>query len=456
MLKDRTYYATLLRLAVPIVAQNSITSLLNVIDVGMLGQLGETTVAAVGLANQVFFLLILMLFGTNSGVGVFTSQYWGKGDLTNVRKVQGIGLMIGLTGSLLFTLLALLVPSTVLSFYSQDKAVISLGSTYLRTIGWSYTITAVTFAFASVLRATGYVRVPMIVSICALSIKTLLNYGLILGHFGLPELGAQGAAISTVIARLIECSALLTIVYWRKLPPAAKIGELLGFNTEFFRRVLRTSLPVLANEMLWSLGITIYNMVYGRIGTDAIAAVSIVSTIENLGFVVFIGITEATGIMVGNRIGANEEGKAYSYARQTLIIVTGGGILMGLVLLSASEFILSFYNLTPGAVVTARNILRVVSLMMWLRASNMALIVGVLRAGGDTRFSMFLDAGSVWVVGVPLAVVAGLVLRMPVHIVYMLIMIEEAVKYGVALWRFKTKRWIHNLVRTEQPEPIQA
>src|SRR5690606_18643060 len=139
-----------------------------------------------------------------------------------------------------------------------------------------------------------------------LSIKTVLNYGLILGNFGLPELGAQGAAISTVIARVIECAALLTIVYWRKLPAAAKVRELTGFSMDFLKRILRISMPVLVNEMLWSLGITTYNMVYGRIGTDAIAAVNIVATIENLAFVVFIGITEATGIMVGNRIGANE------------------------------------------------------------------------------------------------------------------------------------------------------
>lgn len=453
MIKDRTYYKTLLRLAVPIVAQNSISSLLNVIDVGMLGQLGETTVASVGLANQVFFLLILMLFGTNSGVGVFTSQLWGKGDLANLRRVQGIGLMIGMSGSLIFTMMALVIPETVLSFYSTDPEVIRLGSTYLRTIGWSYTITAVTFAYASVLRTTGYVRVPMVVSICALSIKTVLNYGLILGNFGLPELGAQGAAISTVIARVIECTALLTIVYWRKLPAAAKVRELLGFSMDFLKRILRISMPVLVNEMLWSLGITTYNMVYGRIGTDAIAAVNIVATIENLAFVVFIGITEATGIMVGNRIGANEEGEAFQYARRTLFIVTFGALGMGLALLASSDFILSFYELSPSAVLIAHNIFRVIGLLFWIRASNMALIVGVLRAGGDTRFSMFLDAGSVWVVGVPLAVIAGLVLRLPVHIVYLLIMSEEAVKYGVALWRFRSRRWIHNLVRTEQPEP---
>lgn len=447
MLRDRAYYSTLLTIAVPIIAQNFISSSLNLIDVAMLGQLGETTVAAVGLANQVFFLLMLTLFGTYSGVGVFTSQFWGKGDLTSIRKVLGIGLMIGLCGSFVFTILALVFPENVLSFYSEDPAVIALGASYLRTIGWSYMITAVTFAFSSVLRTTGYVRVPMVVSICALSLKTLLNYGLILGHFGLPAMGAQGAAISTVIARLVEFSALLLVVYGRKLPPAASFHELLGFSRSFLFRVLRTSLPVLVNETLWSLGITTYNMVYGRIGTDAIAAVNISATIENLAFVIFMGISDATGIMIGNRIGANEEDKAFGYARQSLIISTIGGILIGLVILAGSDFILSFYKLSEQSLANAHNILRVIGLMMWVRVSNMILIVGVLRAGGDTRFSMFLDAGTVWLVGVPLAIITGLVLQLPVYVVYLIIMIEEAVKYLVALFRFFSKRWIHNLVR---------
>jgi len=278
-------------------------------------------------------------------------------------------------------------------------------------------------------------------------LKTLLNYGLILGHFGLPEMGAQGAAISTVVARLVEFSALILVVYWRKLPPAAKISELLSFNKAFLGRVLKTSLPVLVNETMWSLGITTYNMVYGRIGTDAIAAVNIAATIENLAFVIFIGIADATGIMIGNRIGANEEHKAFGYARQTLIISTIGAILIGLVILAGSDFILSFYKLSEQSLTNAHNILRVIGLMMWIRVSNLTLIVGVLRAGGDTRFSMFLDAGTVWLVGVPLAVISGLVLHLPVYIVYMIIMIEEAVKYMVALYRFFSRRWIHNLVK---------
>jgi putative MATE family efflux protein len=449
MLRDRNYYSTLLRISLPIVTQNFISSSLNVIDVGMIGQLGETAVASVGLANQIFFLLILMLFGTYSGVGVFTAQLWGKGDRQGVRKVLGIGLSIGLIGSAIFTLLALLAPQMVLGFYSQDPAVISTGASYLRIVGWCYMITAVTFAYSSVLRGTGFVRVPMAVSITALSLKTLLNFGLIFGNFGLPALGVQGAAISTVVARLLECILMLSISYIKKLPPAAKIKELWGFDRAFLAKVLKTSLPVLINEMLWSFGITTYNMVYGRIGTDAIAAVNISASIENLAFVIFMGISEATGIMIGHRIGAGEEHHAFGYARQTLIITNLGAMLLGGVILLSTDLILSAYKLSPESLANAHNILRVIGCLLWIRVGNMTVIVGVLRAGGDTRFSMILDAGTVWLVGVPLAVLGGLVLHLPVYAVYLMVMSEEAVKYMVGLWRFQSRRWINNLVQVE-------
>jgi putative MATE family efflux protein len=445
---DREYYSNLLRIAVPITTQNFLSSFLNVIDVTMLGQLGETSVAAVGLANQIFFLLMLMLFGTNSGVGIFTAQLWGKKDLTNVRKVLGIGLIIGLSGSFLFTLLALIFPDLALRFYSNDPQVIATGSSYLRIVGWVYMVTAVTFAYSSVLRSTGFVRVPMLVSVTALSLKTALNYCLIFGNFGFPQLGVQGAAIATVIARLLELAAILTITYWRKLPPAARIAELLGFDRAFLTRVLKTSLPVLFNETLWSLGITTYNMVYGRIGTEAIAAMNISASIENLAFVIFIGLSEATGIMIGNRIGAGDEGKAFLYARRTLVITTIGAILIGLIIITNIDFILSFYKLSAVSRSNAHNILLVMGSAFWIRISNLVIIVGVLRAGGDTRFSMYLDAGTVWLVGVPIALIFGLVLHFPVYLVYLFIISEELVKYLIALGRFFSRRWVNNLVQT--------
>ena len=445
---DKEYIANMLRIALPIIAQNSMSSLLNMLDVTMIGQLGESAIAAVGQAGQVFFIMLLILFGINSGVGVFVAQFWGKRDVPNIRKVQGIGLSMGLAASLAFWLVAMLVPTQFLSIFSKDPSVIESGTGYLQIIAWSYLPTAVTFSYSAALRGVGLVRIPMMVSITAISIKTLLNYMLILGNFGAPEMGINGAAIATLVSRGLEVVALLAIIYLRRLPTAASPKELLGFNRPFLAQVLKTSMPVIINETLWVLGTVMYNIVYGRISTEAYAAVQIAATIENLVFVIFIGISEATGILIGNRIGANEEQKAFGYARSSVLIVTIGAVLMGFVIYGLSTFVLNFYQISEIAHRYAQDILRVMAFVLWIKVTNMLLIVGVLRAGGDTRFGLFLDAGSVWLVGVPLAWIGAFVLNLPVSGVYLLVVCEEFIKMLVGLWRFFSRRWIRNLAKS--------
>ena len=349
MFRDKEYTTGLLRIALPIIAQNFLGSLLNMLDVTMIGQLGDSAIAAVGQAGQIFFIMMLILFGINSGVGVFVAQFWGKGDVVSIRKVQGIGLSMGLAASTLFWVVAMFLPNQFLGIFSKDPAVIANGSSYLRIMAWSYLPAAVTFSYSAALRGVVLVRVPMVVSIGAISLKTFLNYTLILGNFGAPAMGIQGAAIATLVSRGLEVVALLAIVYLRRLPTAARLGELFGFNRAFLMSVLNTSMPVVVNETLWVLGTVMYNVVYGRIGTEAYAAVQIAATIENLAFVTFIGISEATGILIGNRIGANEEHKAFVYARRSIIIVLAGAIGMGFIVYLMCRFVLVQDQISPTA-----------------------------------------------------------------------------------------------------------
>jgi putative MATE family efflux protein len=442
---DKTYFKTLTRIAVPIVAQHFVTSSLNAVDVVMIGQLGETAVAAVGLANQVFFLLMLLLFGISSGAGMFTAQFWGKRDLVSIHKVLGIGLLFGISSSLLFSLAALLFPEFILGIYSKDPAVVALGSLYLRRVAYSYIFTSITFSFASVLRSTENVKLPMFVSIVALSLNTLMNYALIFGNFGFPEMGVEGAAIATLIARSLECFTLVTLTYRLRTAVAARFQELLSFNRVFLQRYLKVALPVVFNEMIWSLGITIYNIIYARIGTESIAAVNIAVTIEHIAFVLFIGISNAAAIMIGNRIGANEEQKAYEYGRLTLMIALIGSFMVGGVILISKDAILTLYQISETARMYSSMILTIMGFSLWIRAMNLTLIIGIFRSGGDTRFSFLLDAGSVWLVGVPFALIGAFVLHLPVYGVVLMIMSEELVKMLIGFWRFSSRRWINNL-----------
>jgi putative MATE family efflux protein len=445
LFQDSTYFKTLVRIAVPIAAQHFITSSLNAVDVVMIGQLGETAVAAVGLANQLFFLLVLLMFGISSGAGMFTAQFWGKRDIANIHKVLGIGLLLGISSSLLFSIAALVFPEFILGIYSKDPAVVALGSIYLRRVAYSYIFTSITFSFASVLRSTENVKLPMMVSIVAISLNTLLNYTLIFGNFGFPVMGVEGAGIATLIARSLECAVLITLTYRLRTPVAARLKELLGFSRAFIQRYLKIALPVMFNEMMWSLGITIYNIIYARIGTESIAAVNIAVTIENMAFVLFIGISNASAIMIGNRIGANEESKAWEYGRRTLVISMIGAVLVGLIILVSKDAVLNLYQISDTARQYSSMILTIMAFSLWVRVSNMTMIVGIFRSGGDTRFSFALDVGSVWLVGIPFALIGAFVFHFPVYGVVLMIMAEEIVKMFIGFWRFASRKWINNL-----------
>lgn len=453
LFRDRQFYSALFRLAVPIILQNIISASMNILDVAMIGQLGETAVAAVGLGNQAFFIMTLLLFGISTGSAIFTAQYWGQKDVRNIRYVLGICLALAAAAGLIFTFIALVIPDRFLAIYTKDALVIEAGTGYLRTVGISYLATAITFSFASVLRSTEEVRLPMAVSIGAIVLKTILSYVLIFGLFGFPKMGIIGAATGTVIGRFLECCVLLILAYKRKTPAAASLKELNGFKTHLVGKYFRTVLPVAFNEFAWSIGISVYNMVYARIGTEAIAAVNIVSSIESLAFVIFLGVSDATGILIGNRIGAGEDRKAFGYARRSLMIGFIGAVSLGLILLAIKNQILQVYNISDISRDYADKVLIASAATMWMRTLNLLIIVGVLRAGGDTRFAMAIDISSVWAVGVPIALVSGMLLHLPVYYVYPLIMIEEFAKLLVGVWRFSTGRWINNLIK---PIPATA
>ncbi len=453
LFRDRLFYNALFRLALPIVAQNIISASMNLVDVAMIGQLGETSVAAVGLANQAFFILILILFGISTGSAIFTAQYWGQKDVANIRRVLGICLALAAGASTVFTVISLSFPRQFLSIYTKDLAVIELGSDYLRIACASFIVTSVSFSFASILRSTEEVRLPMFVSIGAIILKTGLGYLLIFGRLGFPELGVLGGAVSTVVSRFFECAVLITLSYRRRTAAAATLKELNGFTGSLIGKYFRTVMPVAFNEFMWSLGMTTYNLVYARISTEAIAAMNIVSSIENLAFVLFLALSDATGILIGNRIGAGEEEIAFHYARRSLTLGVLGAVLMGSLIILGKDVVIHIYKISEVSLLYVNTVLIISAATLWIRVSNLLVIVGILRAGGDTRFGMFLDLSSVWAIGVPLALLGGLVFHLPVYYVYLMVMSEELVKLVIGIWRFSSRRWINNLVRPAAPAP---
>jgi putative MATE family efflux protein len=445
-LRDRSFLRELLVIAIPLSFQQLINASLNMIDVIMVGQLGETAIAAMGLSNQVFFVLILILFGATSGMAIFTAQFWGKQEIEPIRKVLGMSIITAVSVAFIFTLAATLMPETILGFYTTDTEVIKLGSSYLRIVGFTYIPVAIATSYIAVLRSIQLIRITVIATVSALVFKTILGYALIFGIGGLPALGVRGAAIGTASGWTLELILLLILIYTRKTPLAANPLTFFSFDLPFFGRVIKTVLPAVVNELFWSLGITTYNAIYAHIGTDSIAAINVNATIEELGFVVFMGLGSACAVIVGNRIGAGKKDEAYETVRRVTIMGVALAIGVGIIIFSLRDAVVGLYDLSPSGVNNVRWLLLMMACTLWIRMFNFSVFIGALRAGGDTRFALIMEICSIWLIGVPAAYVGAFVFHLPVYWVYLMVVLEEVAKAFVCGWRFRSRRWIHDLV----------
>ncbi len=304
-----------------------------------------------------------------------------KKDKNNIRRIIGISLVLsGLLG-LIFTLAVIIFPESIMRIFSKDPEVIKLGMDYLAIIVFTYIITGISFTFSIASRSIGQAKMPMIVSIISFVTNGIFNYLLIFGKFGFPKLGVRGAAYGTLIARVIELALVLYAIYSdRENPLAGSIGDMTDWNRDFFKRYLNTTYPVMINEALWSLGNVMYSIAYAKIGTNAAASVQILNVIYNLFMVLARGMANACTVMVGNKIGAEEEDIAIDYANRFLKLSTLIGGIMGFTLYIFSDNILGiFKNLEPEVYVMSKDLLIVLSIFFFIKAMNSTLIVGVLR-----------------------------------------------------------------------------
>jgi len=427
---DRAFLKKISSIGLPIAAQFFITSAVNLIDVVMLGRLGEDAVAASGAVNQIFFILNLVCFGINSGASVFLSQFWGTRDLRNVRRTVGMMYLLGLIGAVIFTVAACVIPRQLVSLYVHEPQVIKL-------------------ALSTACRCTGNVRLPMRASFLAILVNVVGNSLLIFGLLGFPALGVRGAAIATAISRAAEFLMLVLTVYRHKLPPAATLRELFAFDRPFLRHYVRTTWPVLLNETLWSVGVSLYSVAFGQLGTAALAAVQISNTIVQLLTVFSRGFSNATGIIIGNQIGAGEEEEAKHTARRILWLMPLMGAVICAVTIAVSPLFLLLYNVSAETLTLAREVIVVQSAGMILKSLTMVLIVGICRSGGDTLFACVADVGSVWLGGVPMGFL-GVWLGLPLWGVSVCVLAEEVLKIAVALPRVLSGKWVRNVAAALQ------
>jgi len=444
--QDKKFIRKTIAITIPIALQALLNTSLNLVDTVMIGSLGQKSIAAVGLANKVFFVFTLLLFGIVSGSSILTAQYFGKRDIKNIRKVLGMSLSMGLIGSLIFVIPSLICPEVVMSIFTPNEGTIKIGAAYLAIVAISYPLTAITNVYVALLRGVNQVKAPVIITLISILIKVVLNYILIFGHLGMPALGVQGEAIATLIARTVECTCILSIVYFQKGPAAAKLKELFAFDKIFVKLYFVTVSPVIINEFMWGLGVTMYSMVYGRMGDEAVAAITITQIVEQIITVIFQGISAATAVILGNELGANKLEEAKTHAKYFIILQFISALIMMMICFVIRNPLINLFNVSDTVGANISNCLIVFIIYLPFKVFNWVNIVGILRSGGDTKVALMLDISGVWCVGIPLAYLGGILLQVPIYLVYAMVALEEVYKFILGFRRYKQKVWLKNLV----------
>lgn len=438
-----------LTLALPMMLQSIVTALMQIVDNLMIGQMGQLELAAVTQANRVSFLFQLTMFGTVGGISVFVAQYWGTRDRKGIHRAMSMGLRMALIVASVFAIPALLIPERLLGLLLTNADAIALGAQYLRIAAFVYYVQALSLVHSAVMKSTEQARLPMQAGIVAIVTNTCLNWLLIFDHGGFGGYGVRGAAMATLTGALVELAILLIVGRKKRFASAVSWQDLRIDLPGFPKRYLMAALPIMLNECLWSLGITCYSAVYGRMGdgVSAVAAISIFTNVEQLAMVAMRGMNYACGVLIGIAVGRNDREEAMLVANRmrawSVIVLEISGAIM----LLFAPSIVGLFNVEADTAASAIALLRLFAAMIWLQGLYTVTIVGILRAGGDVRFSAVLDVLPVWIIGVPLVALTGLVLKWPIQWVYLMTYVVNLIQMSIGSVRIHSGKWIRNLVQ---------
>lgn len=452
---DHVFYKSLIIIAIPIILQNLIGSCLNMVDSVMVGGLGKESLAAVGISNQIFFIFALVLYGINASLSVFIAQFWGKKADDEIKKAIGLGLIISFIFSIIFMITIYSIPGAVIGIFTTDKEVIRLGINYITIVSIGYPLTAISMVYSVGLRSIEKASFPLISSAVSLVVNSILNYILIYGKFGMPMLGVKGAAIATVIARILECFLIIGMVYNKNLVVSCRLKDIFSLKRKFVLSIIKVAIPIIANESLWVLGTSSFAVVFGRMGTNEIAAYNILQNLDKIAFVVILGLGSACAVLIGKKIGEGNKDKAYIYGARSILIAPIVGLLICIALLLVKEPVLSLYVVPSIVKDYAKSLILITAFMMIVKSINFTNLMGVLRAGGDANFVLALEAIPLWMISVPLTFFTGLYLHWPIPYVFLIAQSEEIIKGVIGIFRFITKKWINDLVNSQKMVSVE-
>lgn len=445
---NKKFYKTLITLCIPIIIQNLLSNLINMVDTIMVGGLGEISVASIGIANQYFFLYNMALSGIIGGASLFIAQFYGKNDKLNIRKITGLSVISALMIGITFMIVALFSPKFIIYFFSKDLDVIKVATNYFSIIGFCYPIIAISNVFSMGSRSIRNPKLGMICSTISLFINIILNYVFIFGKLGMPALGASGAAIATVIARIIELILLVSYIYFIKDDYELRFTfkDIKLINKDLLKAYISKTTPTFLNDTLWAFGTVLYAVAYSKAGISAIAASQIASSTGNFFIVTAVCVAIGSSIMIGNELGADNIKKAIHYSKKFAILVTLVGAIFGLLLIMSIPGLIKLFSVSDQLMPDIKKIFVIMGILMALKTFNTFIIIGVLRSGGDTKYALFLEMGCMWIVSLPLTFFAAYK-GLPIYILVGLTYTEEVVKFIFGVPRAISKKWAQNLVK---------
>lgn len=446
--KKDDFYRQMFKLAIPIIIQNLLSAAVNSSDVIMLNYVGQSAISAVSLAANYSNILFMVYYGLGTGASLLCAQYFGKKNMQAIHAVEGIALRFSLVISALVALAAFTMPQRMLLLFTSDQELIAIGSSYIRIMGITYLCWGVTEIYLAILRSIGRVTISMTLNMLAFGLNILLNAMFIFGLFGAPKLGVTGVAIATASSRLIQLVACVIVSLLSKdvkLNPAYMFIRSKTLLNDF----IHLSLPALGNDLSWSVAFSMYSVILGHLGTEAVAANSLVTVVRNVGSVFCFAIASAGTILLGRVMGQEELEKSKSYASRMLKMTVVAGAVGGVIVLAVTPFVLRFASLNDTAMHYLKYMLLINSYYIMGSAVNTALIAGVFRAGGDTKFGLICDTIDMWVYAVPLGFFAAFVLKLPVLWVYFLLCTDEFVKWPWVIRHYRKREWAKNITRED-------
>lgn len=441
--KDKHFYMTVLRIGVPVVLQALISIGVNMTDTLMLGVYGEIELSASSLANEFLSIFMILCFGIGGGAGVLTAQYWGAQDIPSLKKVVSIMLWITLSIAALFTALAALIPGAIMGIYSPEAALVERGVLYLSMSAVSFPLMGLTLTLTIVLRSVRQVRIPLIATIIIFFGNVFGNWVFIYGNLGAPEMKIQGAALSTVLCRVIETCIIAGYFLFVDKKIGYRIRDLfVRVSKSQIVTYIRYSVPVIVSDFFMAFGNSAVSIVMGHIGSSFVAANSIIMQVVRVSTVFNQGVSNASGIVTGNTLGEGQVEKAYRQSWTFLSLAVLLGVVAAILILVICPLVIGLYDFSQETIDIAYQLMYAVAAIAVFQTVEGVMTKGVLRGGGDTRFLMIADVLFLWVASVPLGYLAGLVLHLPAFWIYVALKIDIVIKAIWCTFRLKSRKWM--------------